>query len=142
MKQLKDRWFFVLAAILAAGILASGCAGPKPKAGVVFPCVADDKMETTIAKEAMLEEFSCVFKEWSGSETLHFKVAVKNISDTPQRFKVNIFLKNGKAVGGLIPRKTKKGLVKPGQTATFVYPVKDMCKMPKAITLMIRTMSR
>ncbi len=141
MKQFKNRWHFVLVVFLGAGILFSGCAGQKPEPGVVFPCVADKKLETDIAEEAMLEEFSCVFEEWSGSETLHFKVAIKNISDTPQRFKVNIFLDNGKAVGGLIPRKTKQGLVKPGETATFVYPVNDMGKMPKAITLMIRTVS-
>jgi hypothetical protein len=55
---------------------------------------------------------------------------------------VNIFLDNGKAVGGLLPRKTKKGLVKPGQTVNFVYPVKDMYEKPKAITLIIKTMGK
>jgi hypothetical protein len=73
---------------------------------------------------------------------LHFNVAVKNVSDTPQRFRVNIFLDNGKAVGGLIPRKTKDGLVPPGETATFVYPVKDMDRGPKAVTVMVKTMSQ
>ena len=141
MKQLKNRWYVAMAAVALAGILLSGCASAKPEPGVVFPCVADKKLESDIAKEAMLEEFSCVFKEWSGSETLHFQVAVKNVSDIPQRYKVNIFLANGKAVGGLIPRKTKKGLVQPGRTATFTYPVKDMGEMPKAINLMVRTMN-
>ena len=92
--------------------------------------------------EAELAEFSCVMKEWSGSDTLHFNVAVKNVSDTPQRFRVNIFLDNGKAVGGLIPRKTKDGLVQPGDTAKFVYPVKDMDRGPKSVTVMVKTMSQ
>jgi hypothetical protein len=69
-------------------------------------------------------------------------VTVKNVSSEDQRFKVNIFLDNGKAVGGLLPRKIKKGLVKPGQTVKFVYPVKDMDEKPKAITLMIKTMGK
>ena len=60
----------------------------------------------------------------------------------PQRFKVNIFLDNGKGVGGLIPRKTSKGLVKPGETAKFVYPVKSVQKRPKAITLIIKTIEQ
>jgi len=141
MREFKFRWHVLMAAILAAGVLVSGCAGPKPEPGVVFACVADEKMEKKISKEAQLEEFTCVFKEWSGSETLHFKVAIKNVSDAPQRYKVNIFLSNGKAVGGLIPRKTKKGLVNPGQTATFVYPVNNMGKVPKAITLLVRTVT-
>lgn len=139
MRAFKNMWYVLPAAIVAAGILVSGCAGHKPEPGVVFPCVADEKMVSDIAKEAILEEFTCVFKEWSGSETLHFKVTIKNISDAPQRFKVNIFLPNGKAVGGFLPRKTKKGLVNSGQTASFVYPVNNMAKMPKAITLMVRT---
>ncbi|UCD33563.1 MAG: hypothetical protein JSV38_06785, partial [Desulfobacterales bacterium] len=115
-------WLLVISA--AALLVIAGCGGAKPKPGEVFPCVADGKLDKTIAPEASLEDFSCVYKTWKGSETLHFNVAVKNISSTDQRFKVNIFLENDKAVGGLIPRKTKKGLVKPGQIAKFTYPVK------------------
>ena len=65
----------------------------------------------------------------------------KNISNTPQRYRVNIFLDNGKAVGGLIPRKTKKGLVEPGQTASFTYPVKGVTVKPDEIILKIDTMA-
>jgi hypothetical protein len=132
-----------LLAILVVSVLAlSGCAGPKPKPGEVFPCVAEGKLNKSIGPQAELVDFSCVFKKWKGSETLHFNVAVKNVSKEPQRFKVHIFLDNGKAVGGLLPRKTKKGLVKAGDTAKFVYPVKGMDKKPKAITLVIKTMGK
>ncbi len=135
-----SKWLWVL--LVIAAVTLAGCLGPQPKPGEVFQCVAESKLEKNIVAEASLGEFSCVFKKWEGSDTLHFKVALKNASDEPQRYKVNIFLDNGKAVGGLIPRKTKKGLVQPGQTASFVYPVKDMAKKPKAITLNIRTMSK
>jgi hypothetical protein len=128
-------------AVLACLVFV-GCAGPKPKPGEVFPCAADSKIERPIAPEAELADFSCVMKKWEGSDTLHFNVAVKNISDQPQRYKVNIFMDNGKAVGGLIPRTTKKGLVEPGQTASFVYPVSGMDRAPKSIELMIKTMSQ
>ncbi len=127
---------------LALGFMIASCAPATPKPGVVFTCVPQDKLEKQIAPEASLEEFSCVFKKWEGSDTLHFKVALRNVSKVPQRYKVNIFLDNGKAVGGLIPRKTKKGLVKPGQTASFVYPVKGVDTPPKAITLIVRTMAK
>jgi hypothetical protein len=69
-------------------------------------------------------------------------VAVKNVCDKPQRFRVRIFLDNGKAVGGLLPRKTKKGLIKPGQTAKFVYPVKGMAEKPGSVDLFITTMGQ
>jgi len=122
-----------------ASLVVAGCAGPKPKPGEVFPCTADSKIEKSIAPEAELVDFSCMMKIWEGSDTLHFNVALKNVSDHPQRFKVNIFLDNGKAVGGLIPRKTKDGLVGPGETASFVYPVGGMACPPKSIELMIKT---
>ena len=132
-----------LAAILAvAGLALAGCAAPKPKPGEIFPCVNEENLDKAIASEAELVDFSCMFKKWEGSETLHFKVAIKNTSSQPQRYRVNIFLDNGKAVGGLIPRKVKKGLVQPDQTASFVYPVGGMGKKPKAITLMIGTISQ
>ena len=126
---------------VVAGLLSTGCAGPKPQPGEVFPCAADSKIEKTIAPEAELADFSCVMKNWEGSDTLHFNVGVKNVSDQPQRYKVNIFLDNGKAVGGLIPRTTKGGLVETGQTSSFVYPVKGMDRAPKSIELMIKTIS-
>lgn len=125
-----------------ASLVCVGCAGPKPKPGEVFPCVADSKIEKSIAPEAELVDFSCILKKWSGSDTLHFNVTVKNVSDQPQRYRVNIFLDNGKAVGGLIPRKTKNGLVQPGESASFVYPVKDMDCGPKSVIVMVKTMSQ
>jgi len=128
-------------AILACLVFA-GCAGSKPNPGEVFPCAAEGKIEKEIAPEAELAEFSCVVKEWNGSNTLHFTVGVKNVSDVPQRYRVNVFLDNGKAVGGLIPRKTNKGLVQPGQTASFVYPVKGMDGGPKSVTILVKTMSQ
>ena len=106
-----------------------------------FPCVAEGQLEKTVAPEAELETFSCLFKKWEGSDTLHFKVVIKNKSDKAQRFRVNIFLDNGKAVGGLIPRKTKKGLIEPGKSVSFMYPVKDMTAKPKSLILKIKTMS-
>ncbi len=105
------------------------------------PCVAEDQLEKEIAPEAELETLACMFQEWEGSKTLHFKVAVKNKSDKAQRFRVNIFLDNGKAVGGLIPRKTKKGLIEPGKSGEFVYPVKGMDAKPKSLMVKISTMS-
>ena len=128
--------------IVLVCLVCVGCAGPKPKPGEVFPCAADSKIEKTIAPEAELTDFSCILKKWEGSDTLHFNVTLKNVSNQPQRYKVNIFMDNGKAVGGLIPRKTSKGLVEPGQTASFVYPVSGMDCGPKSIVLMVKTMSQ
>ena len=130
--------------LMIAGLVFTGCASQKAPAvppGTPFECVAQGNLEKSIVPEAELVEFSCMFKKWEGADTLHFTVGVKNVSDQPQRFRVNIFLDNGKAVGGLIPRKTKKGLVEPGQIGSFVYPVSGMPDKPKSIMLKISTSS-
>ena len=135
---------FSLLAIVAglSALLLTGCAGSNPQPGEVFPCAADSKVEKSISPEADLTDFSCVLKNWEGSDTLHFNVSLMNVSDQPQRYKVNIFLDNGKAVGGLIPRKTNGGLVEPGQTASFVYTVGGMAKGPKSVDLIVKTMDQ
>jgi len=143
MSPFRRLLIFMVVIPALTGLVLAGCStrytpGNAPK---VFDCAACGKVEQTIAPEAGLEEFSCSFKKWEGADTLHFKVAIKNVGARPQRYRVNIFLDDGKAVGGLIPRKTKKGLVKPGQTSSFVYPVKGVPKQPKAVTLIIKTIA-
>ena len=142
MNQSKIKFSWLLL-VFAAGVLAlTGCMTVKPKPGEVFSCAKDSDLNKTIAPEASLENFSCVMKKWKGENTLHFNVAVKNISNEDQRFKVNIFLESGKAVGGLLPRKIKKGLIKPGDTAKFTYPVKGVAGASGKIDLIIKTMSK
>jgi len=143
MKQFK--WVSIWATLIAvAAVLAiTGCAGKgytPENAPNEFLCAVNNNVDIDIAGEAELADFACFYKKWEGAETLHFKVAVKNLSDKPQRYKVNIFLDNDKAVGGLIPRKTAKGLLEPGKSASFVYPVKGVTRQPKEVILKIRTM--
>lgn len=134
----RSNWVWIILVIFGLAVPAIAMASQH---GETFACIADDKLEKTVAPEAELEAFTCSYKKWEGSETLHFNVTVKNVSDKDQRYKVNIFLDNGKAVGGLIPRKTKEGLVKPGESASFTYPVKGMAEKPQAVILTIKTLS-
>ena len=127
--------------VLIAGAFVLVWAGGA-QAAETFACVPEGKIEKDISAAAELTEFVCFLKRWESAETLHFKVSVKNVSSTDQRFRVNIFLDNGKAVGGLLPRTTKKGLVKPGQTASFAYPVKGMTQNSGALTLRITTIGQ
>ncbi|WP_457553197.1 hypothetical protein [Desulfobacula sp.] len=134
--------FSLVLFIFAAGVLALTGGMTLARAADVFPCAKASDITRTIAPEASLEAFTCILKKWEGADTLHFNVAVKNISAEDQRFKVNIFLENGKAVGGLLPRKIKKGLIKPGDTAKFTYPVKGVTGPPGKIEILVKTMSK
>ncbi len=143
---------FCAALVAAVALGLSGCgvmqAKPKKVAKKVaakpktFVCAPKGHLVRAVAPEAKLVEFSCFFKKYKKVKSLHFKVKIKNVSKVPQRYRVNIFLENGKAVGGLIPRKGKPPVVKPGQVVSFVYPVKGMSTKPKGVTLIIKTMSR
>jgi hypothetical protein len=126
---------------MIVGLAMLGLTEPLVQAEELFTCVPESELDKDVASDAELVDFSCLFKKWEGQDTLHFKVAIKNVSNKAQRFRVLIFLDNGKAVGGLIPRKVKAGLVQPGQTASFVYPVNKMPSKPKNITLIIATAS-
>jgi len=132
--------FYVLFLVAAVLCLAGGVGVKAHAADEMFACA--DQINKEISPEAQLVSLDCFFKKWEGVNTLHFKVSLKNVSDKPQRFRVNIFLCNGKAVGGLIPQKTKKGLVNPEQTASFVYPVPDMPTKAKSIDIRITTMGQ
>ncbi len=134
-------WLIVIGAAVCLGLWA-GVGATANAAEGEFSCAQEDKIAKEISSEAQLEGLSCFFKKFEGAQALHFKVAVKNVSDKPQRYRVHIFLDNGKAVGGLIPQKTKKGLVQPGQTATFVYPVTGMTTKPGSVDLKIATMGQ
>jgi hypothetical protein len=122
-------------------------AGAKPaaaeaKAGPqMMECVAPDKLSTQVAPEAQLESFQCYLGDFQKTPSLHFKIALKNTTSQPQRYRVNIFLDNGKAVGGLIPPVVKKGLVDPGKSVSFVYPVKGLTEKPAEINLIVKTVS-
>ena len=142
--MMHSKWLSVwpILIMLAVVLAFAGCAtkGYTPKdAPSEFPCAVSNNVIMDVTGEAQLEDFTCFYKKWEGAETLHFKVVVKNLASEPKRFKVNIFLDNGKAVGGLIPRKTAKGLVAPGAEASFTYPVKGVTKQPKEVILKIRT---
>ena len=137
-----ERPISMLAIIAAlACLVCIGCAGSKPVPGQLFPCASENRIDRTIAPQAELTDFSCVLQPWEGHDTLHFNVALKNVSDQPQRYRVHIFMDNGKAVGGLIPVKPNDGLVAPGQTASFVYPVAGMERGPGSIELIVTTVS-
>lgn len=142
MNQFKLLLRIFLLSLAAACVVLAGCAGTASKPAQTLPpdqCVSPQNLDLDLVSQVQLESMTCSFKKFEGVDTLHMKVAVKNVSDQPQRFRVNIFLDNGKAMGGLIPRRLKDGLVEPGQTVSFEYPFINMTEKPKEVFLRITT---
>ena len=129
--------YAVLCLVVVLCIFPLGCKKAVPLPGEVFTC---GRVHSTVSPEAELTDFSCVIKPWNGAKTLHLNVTVRNISPRAQRYRVNIFLPDGKAVGGLLPRKIKKGLVQPGASVKFSYPVRGVASAPEDLDLIIKTL--
>ncbi len=148
MKNLRFAGYWLLVFIALGGLALGGCvttstkpaSGPPP-ASASFPCVEEGELVTEIITEAKLLGFDCRFDKYKKQDSLFFKVTLQNASDKPQRFRVNIFLDNGKAVGGLVPRKGKPPVLKPGQKATVEYPVQGMDEKPGGVTLFVKPAS-
>jgi hypothetical protein len=65
-----------------------------------------------------------------------------NASDTPLRFRVNIFLEDmDKAAGHLVPRKGKPPVVEPGQTASVKIPFIKTETLSDKVLVVVKTMS-
>lgn len=94
------------------------------------------KIKYSVAPEAEVKNFEYYLDEKckiAKKPCLTFKMTVKNVSNEPLRFISRITLpKEGKSVGGFIPRKGKKdkvtkkrgpAVIEPGKETTVKYPM-------------------
>ncbi len=130
-----------LVGLMAVFLLVS-CTGAKKevkkfsKSYAVVSCPAD--VEWDVAPSAKVEKFACYVGNFKGKKMLIYEITVKNVSNTPKRFRVNIINPTGKSVGGLIPRKGKPPVLKPGEAKSFKYPVPAYTEVPKKLIVSIR----
>ena len=132
-----------IALLLAALITVTwGCA---TKEKVDKPSgVVECKSEITwdIAKEAEVTMFKCYLEKYKKKfDSIHYTIGIKNVTSKPQRYRVNIFIPEGRAVGGLVPQKGKPPVLEPGQEAQFTYPMKNYDKVPAKIDVIVSTTS-
>lgn len=134
MKSLK----VVCPVILLSVLLAAGIVWAQTTA-VKTDCPSQITYDVT--KEAVVESFSCTVKDYKKKfPSIHYAVAIKNVSDKPTRFRVNIFLPDGKAVGGLLPTKGSPPAIKPGETAEAEYPVKNLVDHPATLEVIVKVL--
>ena len=100
------------------------------------------KVDFNLVDEVEVVSFSCSIKDYKKKfPSIHYALAIKNVSDSPKRFRVNIFLPDGKAVGGLLPLKGNPPLAKPGEVVKGEYPVKNLVDHPQTLELLIKAMA-
>ena len=64
-----------------------------------------------------------------------FEIKIKNISDTPHRYRLRIALNNGMTAGALCPRKGKPPEIGPGKELAVKLPFLDYDKMPEGVEI-------
>lgn len=144
MTHQRSRLMLILLActLALAGCATSNSMAPSPAASSNLSCAEAGSIDAQVTAEAEVAAFDCSFKNYKGIKSLHFDVKIKNTSSTDQRYRVNLFLDNGKAVGGLLPRKGKPPVIKPGEEASFSYPLKGMAEKAGNVTLLVKTVSQ
>jgi len=128
-----------LAVLLTVGLWLTGCAttGSAAKGEGIAQNIVYD-----VADSAQITKVAYYFKEYKGASRLHIDLTIKNISPETKRFRVNIFLPEGPAGGGLYPRKVKgdvKG-VEAGQEHTRKFPM-YYNQLPSGFTIVVKEMS-
>ena len=139
MKRLKNGSLISVLVICAIGTLwLIGCAGK----GAPEKANCDAKISWEIVKEAKLTQFDCALGTHGGQPSLIFNVGLENTSDTPLRYRINIFLEDmDKAAGHLVPRKGKPPVLEPGTSATAKIPFIGTDKESKKILVIVKTIS-
>ncbi len=132
--------------LLAYALALTGCAtnssvATSPAASSGLSCAEAGNIDAQVVAEAEVVGLDCSFKDYKGVKSLHFDVKLKNVSTSDQRYRVNLFLDNGKAVGGLLPRKGKPPVIKAGEEASFTYPIQGMDEKAGSVTLLVKTVS-
>ncbi len=110
----------MLSLVLALGCFFSACAmtGSAQKAddaGIAANIVY------VLPASAKITKVAYFYEAYKGAPTLHIEVGIQNVTDHPQRYRVNILLPEGPAVGGMYPRKKKA--IEAGETLETKFPV-------------------
>ena len=126
---------FILALAVCVGILLiSGCAGPQKAEGPVATLKVCSTAEITALKYFMQAP------KVGGDPKLHIKIGLRNKSNEPKRFDLNISIPEGPSSGGYYPPKKQKDkkvpFMKPGQELERTFRL-FYDTVPEAVTIKV-----
>ena len=114
-----------------------GCA-TKGKPPVETKCPAI--IEWQVAPEAQITQFECAMGTHEKEVALIFKVGIKNATDKPRRYRLQIFLEDmDKGAGSLVPVKGKPPVLEPGKVETVDVPFIKTTEISKKVMVMVKT---
>lgn len=127
MEKIRFKAFIMMAFVLTIGLFFSGCvASSGSQKGMEQ---MQENIVYDVPESASISKVSYFYENYKGKPTLHFEVDITNTTKAAHRYRLNILLPEGPAVGGMYPRKKKA--IEPGQTLARKFPVYiDSNKMP------------
>ncbi len=132
-------WLQNLLMVMAFIFLAVGGCATRGKPPVEAKCPAD--IEWQVAPEAQITQFECAMGTHDKEVALIFKVGIKNVTDKPLRYILNIFLEDmHKGAGSLIPVKGKPPVVESGKVETVTVPFIKTAELSKKVMVVVETM--
>ena len=128
--------------VLLSFLLLVGCASVGPPNNVKDVTCGAKKITWDVASEAEISNITCNLGKFGIDPSLIFTMELTNVTDTPHRYRVNIFLEDmDKAAGHLVPRKGKPPVVAPGQTASVKIPFLKTETLSDNILVIVKAMS-
>jgi hypothetical protein len=125
--------------ITAFLFLAVGGCASSGKPPVEAKCPAD--IEWQVAPEAQITQFECAMGTQNKEVALIFKVGIKNVTDKPLRYILNILLEDmHKGAGSLVPVKGKPPVVEPGKVETVTVPFIKTAELSKKVMVAVESM--
>lgn len=118
-------------------LLAAGCATTGQEKPAAMGCQAP--IEWQVTPDAEITQFDCSQGTYKDKPALLFDATIKNVTDAPKRYRINIFLLDqDKAAGYLVPRKGNPPEVAPGQSETVKIPFINTTEMSKEILVVVK----
>lgn len=118
-------------------LLAAGCATNGQKKPSPTGCQA--QIDWQVTPDAEITQFDCSQGTYKDRPALIFDATLKNVTDAPKRYRINIFLLDqDKAAGYLVPRKGNPPEVAPGQSETVQVPFINTTEMSKEILVVVK----
>jgi hypothetical protein len=132
-----SRW--VLFITVLTSILILGCA-TTPPANVKSSDCQIKKINWEVVPQARIDTFSCELGRHEGEDSLIFGIKLRNTGETPNRFRLAIFIPEmDKAVSYLVPTTGKPPVLAPGAEAEVKIPFMKTTQMPKKIDVIVTT---
>lgn len=130
-----------LLSCVGLAVLVAGCATSGPPENVRQVSCTAANVQWDVTPDVQLLDFGCTLGKHGMDPALIYTMTLKNVTDKPLRYRVNIFLLDmDKAAGHLVPRKGKPPVVKPGESAKVKIPFIKTSEMASKIQVIVRSM--